>query len=261
MPRAKNVSAAKPKIAGAVFMAPLGTALPTTASAALDAAFEELGYVSEEGLTNSNSPSTENIREWGGTTVLVVASEKPDTFQLTLIETLRVAAAQLVYGADNVTAQDDGDGNIIGFDIAANSAQPENHVFVIDMVLNGGAMKRIVIPDGELSGLGDIAYRNNQAIGYNVTIAALPDGEGNTHKEYIVFGTAGTRYTVTFNSNGGSAVAPQEVAAGGTATQPSAPTKTGFTFAGWFTDTGLTNSFNFSTEIGSNLVLYAKWTS
>jgi uncharacterized repeat protein (TIGR02543 family) len=67
-------------------------------------------------------------------------------------------------------------------------------------------------------------------------------------------------YTVSFDSNNGSAVTSQSVAYNNTATTPSAPTKTGFTFAGWYSDTGLTSAFAFTTPITVDTVLYAKWT-
>ena len=49
-----NVSAGKPKIGGAVFVAPAGTKMPKTAIEELDKAFKNLGYVSEDGIKNSN---------------------------------------------------------------------------------------------------------------------------------------------------------------------------------------------------------------
>ena len=67
-------------------------------------------------------------------------------------------------------------------------------------------------------------------------------------------------YTVTFNSNGGSAVAAQVVVSGGTALTPTAPNLTGSTFAGWYSDTALTTAFAFTTPITGNTTLYAKWT-
>jgi uncharacterized repeat protein (TIGR02543 family) len=67
-------------------------------------------------------------------------------------------------------------------------------------------------------------------------------------------------YTVTFNSNGGSAVTTQIVAHGSLASQPSNPTKTGSTFGGWYSDAGLTNAFSFTTPISADITLFAKWT-
>ncbi len=67
-------------------------------------------------------------------------------------------------------------------------------------------------------------------------------------------------YTVTFNSNDGSAVASQNVNYNSTATAPAAPTKTGYTFGGWYSDSDLATAFNFATPITADITLYAKWT-
>ena len=67
-----------------------------------------------------------------------------------------------------------------------------------------------------------------------------------------------TKYTVTFNSNGGTSVAAQIVEAGKTAKTPTAPTRSGYTFAGWYN--GAT-AYNFNTPVNSNLTLTAKWTA
>lgn len=67
-------------------------------------------------------------------------------------------------------------------------------------------------------------------------------------------------YTVSFSSNGGSAVTSQSVTENTAATAPTAPTKTGSAFAGWYSDAALTEAFNFTTAITADTALYAKWT-
>ena len=73
---ALQVTAGKPKITGAVYRAPLGTTLPTTATETLNSAFKELGYVSDAGVVNSNSPSNTAIKAWGGDTVFDIQTER-----------------------------------------------------------------------------------------------------------------------------------------------------------------------------------------
>ncbi len=75
-----------------------------------------------------------------------------------------------------------------------------------------------------------------------------------------------TKYTVTFNTNGGSTVNSQSIEQGKKVTKPADPTKTAtdtvtYTFAGWYKDQALTQAFNFDTEtINAATTIYAKWT-
>ena len=71
-----------------------------------------------------------------------------------------------------------------------------------------------------------------------------------------------TTYTVTFNSQGGSAVASQNVTSGAKATTPMPPTRSGYTFGGWYREATCINAWVFATDIvTSNMTLYAKWTA
>ncbi len=73
--------------------------------------------------------------------------------------------------------------------------------------------------------------------------------------------TGATTYTVTFDTQGGSTVAPATVNAGSTATRPADPTRTDYIFGGWFKEAACTNGWNFNTDVvNSNTSLYAKWT-
>ena len=85
-----------------------------------------------------------------------------------------------VYGSTNVTGA-----LATGLTVTANAKEPEEGVWAIDMVMNSNTVKRIVIPHGKISDLGDISYTDSDAVGYEITITALPDSSGNTHYEYI----------------------------------------------------------------------------
>ena len=68
-------------------------------------------------------------------------------------------------------------------------------------------------------------------------------------------------YTITFNSNDGTAVESQNVNAGEKLTEPTpAPTREGFTFDGWYEDSTFSKEFDFNTPITDSMILYAKWT-
>lgn len=177
---AQNVSVAKPKVGGAVFVAPVGTELPTDVTTALDAAFQNVGYISEDGVVNTNSPDTDTIKEWGGASVGKIDNGKDDTWQFTMIEALNPTALKLVYGADNVrgTLTD-------GITVMANSNEQADVALVIDMILKGGALKRVVLPSAGVSEVGEVTYAATSAIGYQTTLLATPDEAGNTHYEYI----------------------------------------------------------------------------
>lgn len=86
-----------------------------------------------------------------------------------------------------------------------------------------------------------------------IMVACKPDPEPEPEPE-------STLYTVTFDSNGGSAVPDQGVYAGEKITEPGDPTRGGYTFVAWYKEEGLTTEWKFDTDtVSSNITLYAKW--
>lgn len=190
MADATNVTASKPKVGGAIFRAPLleSSKLPKSATEALDSGFKQLGYISDDGLRNNNSPESDSVKAWGGDNVLNVQTGKDDTFSFKLIEAMNEEVLKSVYGDDNVETITVDEGETTEhteIKITANSKEQEACSWVVDMVLKGGVLKRIVIPNATVTEVGEITYTDNETVGYDTTISAVPDTEENTHYEYI----------------------------------------------------------------------------
>ena len=90
----------------------------------------------------------------------------------------------------------------------------------------------------------------------SVESEGMPIVIGNKEQGDTPIVTPTEKYTVTFNSNGGSSVASQQVTSGSYVSKPTNPSKTGHTFVEWQLNG---QKFNFSTPITSNITLTAIW--
>ena len=67
-------------------------------------------------------------------------------------------------------------------------------------------------------------------------------------------------HTVTFDSQGGSAVGSKTATHWGKMVKPGNPTRCGYAFGGWYKESGCTNAWNFATDtVTGDITLYAKW--
>ena len=111
----------------------------------------------------------------------------------------------------------------------------------------------------------------NTAGTYDVKITRAADGDINpfaceipkglvlTKKRSSSSGAATQTYTAQFDTNGGSAVDKVKTDKNGKIERPADPTKEGYIFVGWYSDSKLTKPFDFSAELTANSTLYAKW--
>lgn len=157
---------------GSISVAPDGTTLPTDATTSLNAAFDELGYISEDGIEESEKVSTNKIKAWQGATIVrVVQTEHELTYKFTAIET-NAAVIEAYYGQNY-----DGVVEITG-------DQPATSAWVLDAV-DGDDLIRVVIPKGQVSDKGSVKYASGDAVGYEFTITAYPDLSGVKAYKYL----------------------------------------------------------------------------
>lgn len=176
-----NVTAGKPNATGAVYRAPITATIPTDATTDLSSDFVCLGFCSDDGVTNSGNMESENIKAWGGQNVLTTSSSTDDTFKFKLIEALNKDVLKFIYGDSNVT------GDLTtspGLKVGVSGYSQADSIIVINMIMRNNAVRRIVIPSATISEVGEIAYKDSEAVGYDITLACAADTYGKTHYEY-----------------------------------------------------------------------------
>ena len=124
---AANVTTGKRRIDGGIYIAPLNTALPTDASTALANTFVNVGYISEDGVSNKLTRTKQEIKEWNGDVVDSSITEFKDEWKIKFIEALNTDVLKLVFGSSNVTTTSN------KIKVTINSKELDEHVIVIDM--------------------------------------------------------------------------------------------------------------------------------
>lgn len=167
-----NVTIGKPKENGAIYWAPAGTALPTSADVTLSSAYTCLGYVTEDGVTLTTEEEGDDIKAWGPETVMHSQTSYTKTANFSLMETSKAAVLQFIYGQDNVTVA--ADGSITWQD--TGKALPRG-VFVCDTIQDNGSasprIHRIVFGDAQFTDRsGDHVYNNSDPLSFPIKLTA-----------------------------------------------------------------------------------------
>ncbi|AID58830.1 tail assembly chaperone [Mycobacterium phage Gaia] len=176
----KNVYAAEPLASGSVLVAPLGTDLPTSTDDELDPEFVDLGYVGEDGFTETMERTTDEKKAFGGDTVKVLQTEYNHSFQFVLLESVNAEVLKAVYGADNVTVTPASSTHGTQVAVKKNARKLPHMSWVIDTTdSESGAKYRNVIPDGQITEVGDVTIVHSDTISYEVTVKCFKNSAGD----------------------------------------------------------------------------------
>lgn len=170
-----KISDAKAVVTGAVNVAPIGTPLPISASAALDAAFETF-YSSADGATIKIGHDTTALDAWEAADIKILDNKTNIELTINPLECfgLNEAIAGLMFGAANVTT--DSSDNITG--ISIKDGLPAECIVVIDTLLENGSKQRFIIPRYQCMTQGDIVLKRGASEQPNITGKCLPNATG-----------------------------------------------------------------------------------
>lgn len=153
-------------VTGALMLAPLGSTLPVDADTPLTSPYVDMGYVSDEGITETRERSVTNIIAWQNSdTVRAVVTESSIMVSGVLIETKKETVEFYYAATVNPT-----DGSV---EIQPNQTGGRR-VAVLDY-LDGAKFVRLVLPQAENMEVGDLVYASGEPIGYEFTLTGYPD--------------------------------------------------------------------------------------
>lgn len=151
-------------LTGAVYVAPVGTTVPTAIDGVLDNAFKDLGYLSDEGVTITPTIDVSEVVAWQNQDTVRRAITRTHEISFTAIET-NVEVLKLAYAS---AASSSGTGT--KFELGSGSGK---RALVIDCVDGGSGFVRHVAPIVELTDIGDIVYVNGDPVGYELTLSVF----------------------------------------------------------------------------------------
>lgn len=173
-----NVGVGNPAVTGGAYVVQLGTTLPTDALAVLGNEVKCLGYVSEDGLVDSESQDSSDHQAWGGDTVGVSKGKRLHKFKFSPIET-NPTVLQTAYGDENVTISPSG-----GFTVKRNGKNVPERSYIFEVIMSDTLIKRTVVPRGVIVSNRDITQNGKDLVKYDFDITALPDADGQTSYDY-----------------------------------------------------------------------------
>ena len=163
-----NPTAVRVGITGKVYVAPVGTALPTDVTTNLNAAFQSVGFISEDALTESLAITTERLRAWQRPVgIRTLTTEVEWTFAFGMLETSPLAL-DLYYGLD--------DGTTVTSGVAKTSINAFPQSIQRSMVIeieDGDVTTRYVIPVAEIGDREEVTHNLSEGTIWGVTVNVM----------------------------------------------------------------------------------------
>lgn len=165
---------------GQVYVAPVGTALPTTPTAALNSAFVGLGYLTEDGAKLAVAPEVQDIKSWQSrqsTRRELINQEVTASFTL---QQFNESTIPLAFGGGDVTSPSTG---IYRYELPTSGALDER-AMIIDAI-DGSVHQRWILPRGNVTDAVEISMVRNAEQQLPISFKGLQPADGSTSLIYL----------------------------------------------------------------------------
>lgn len=169
----ENVSVGGGVLGGYFFTAPVGTPLPETPWDDIDPAFENLGYISTDGIQITRERESDVISDMNGTPIANTRGARTQTWVMRFAEVMGRVMRE-VYGYDNVT---DKDGVLR---VCENNKEQRHRSYIAQLTLRDERAAYMVIPDGQCYVSGDQTINSTTLFDVEATITGFGDADDNT---------------------------------------------------------------------------------
>lgn len=173
------VSTTKGVAGGYAFSAASSATLPTDFSTALPEGFTCLGFVSEDGISETIDTESTTLNDLNGDPIYTATSRRTETVTLKLVE-VNAPALKETYGQDMVAVAASGD-----LTVKHGDHSNANRIYVFELVLRDGRKWRQVIPAGQVTSVGDLSLAAGEIAGREITITCNIDQTGVSVYDYI----------------------------------------------------------------------------
>jgi hypothetical protein len=176
MPNSENVYIPGPTPGGYAWVGGDGAVLPTDSATELEG-FIDLGFLDENGYSETQARENQDLKAFGGVVVKSKQTSYAATFKMVFLE-MSDTVLKLVYGPDKV----EGSGNDTV--VTGSAKELPERTFVIETLLDDTTKERLVIPRGKITSIDEIVYNAKDPVKYGVTISALVFNGADAYTRY-----------------------------------------------------------------------------
>jgi len=167
-------------VEGTFVVAPVGTTAPTDPYSPWGAGWVDLGYVNEDGLTESLNENRQEFKAWGyNSAVRTQVTDRATTFKVTFMQTNYLTLA-LYYGVDaaDMTSSGTGSTQFLAFE-EPQANEPMYYAIGMD-VIDDDKPSRIIVARAEVTAKGDRTFKSDTNQAFELTFSSLTAPSGGS---------------------------------------------------------------------------------